>query len=385
MMTDRVGIVAVAQTEYEPSKPELSHTEMVYELVEHLLEETGLSFADDGTGIDSTVSCSHDAWDGRTISSQLIQSVAGAHLRPEEKVAGDGSVAVYYAAGQVLSGDYDVVLVTAHCKESETDPSLIENSAFDPIFMRMLGLDFVSAAALAANRYMNSYGITREQCSQVVVKNRGNAVNNPFAQEPMELSVDDVLGSEMLVDPIRRLDTKPVSDGACALIVATEEKAKRLTNRPVWIEGLANCYDAHYLGERDLADCEALQRAARRAYSMAGITNPIAEIDLVELSDVFSYQELLWLEGLGFCERGEAGRLIDQSVTAMGGELPVNPSGGILSGNPAVVAGMARVAEVALQLRGEAGARQVDDAERAVAHGTDGICGQMHCVLVLGR
>jgi len=206
-----------------------------------------------------------------------------------------------------------------------------------------------------------------------------------LAQEPMDITVADVLNSEMLASPIRLLDTKPTSDGSCAVIVAREEKAKKLTDKPVWILGAGNCYDAHYLGDRDLAECDALVSAARRAYGMAGITDPMKDIDVAEISEEYSYQELLWMEGLGLCGRGEAGKLIDAGVTQMGGQLPVNPSGGVLSGNPVTVAGMTRVAEVFLQLRGEAGDRQVPGASVALAHGVTGACGQHQCVMILGN
>jgi acetyl-CoA C-acetyltransferase len=159
--------------------------------------------------------------------------------------------------------------------------------------------------------------------------------------------------------------------------------ARQLTDRPVWIRGVGSCYDAYYPGDRDLADCDALMMAAKRAYSMAGIRNPLEEIHVAEISEEYSYQELLWTEGLGLCERGEGGRLIDDGVTYMEGKLPVNPSGGLLSGCPTHVAGLARVAEAVLQLRGESGGRQVEGARTALAHGVSGACGQMHCVLIL--
>jgi len=134
-----------------------------------------------------------------------------------------------------------------------------------------------------------------------------------------------------------------------------------------------------------LADCDALVKAAKKAYSMAGINNPLKEIDVAEISEEYTYQELLWMEGLGFCERGEGGRLIDRGVTKIKGKLPVNPSGGVLSGNPVGVAGMIRVAEAVLQLRGEAADRQVKGTQVALAHGVTGICGQHQCVMILGN
>lgn len=380
-MADRVGIVSVGQTKYEPDRSDVNEGELAYEAIKQALEGAGLTLSD----IDSAVTCSQDFWDGRTISSMNIQHVVGAHLGHEDKVAEDGANAVFCAMAQVLSGHQSVVLVVAHTKESQAERSLIENAAFDPALVRQLGLDFVSAAAMQARRYMYKYGITAEQCARVAVKNRGNAKNNPFAQEPMDITVHDVLNSKMLSSPIRRLDAKPTSDGACAMILTTEERAKKLTKKPVWVLGVSNCYETHYLGDRDLADCGALSTAAKKAYSMAGIRNPLKEIDVAEISEEYSYQELMWMEGLGFCDRGEAVRLMDRGATKMGGKLPVNPSGGVLSGNPVNVAGLARVAEAALQLRGEAGDRQVQGARVALAHGVTGICGQHHCVIILGN
>lgn len=380
-MSERVGIISVAQTKYHPNRADVSEEELSYEAIKQVLEETGLTLSD----IDSAVTCSQDFWDGRTISSMNIQHVVGAHLGHEDNISEDGINAVYAAMAQILSGRQDIVLVEAHTKESQAHKSLIENAAFDAIFMRQLGLDFTSAAALQAKRYMYKYGITAEQCAMVAVRNRANAKNNPLAQEPMDITVADVLGSKMLVSPIRLLDTKPISDGACAMIMTTEARAKKLTKNPVWILGVSNCYETHYLGDRDLADCDALMKAAKKAYSMAGINNPLRQIDVAEISTEYSYQEPLWLEGLGFCDRGDGGKLVESRAIKMGGNLPVNPSGGVLPGNPNGVAGMARVVEAVLQLRGEAGDRQIKGAKVALAHGYTGICGQHQAVMILGN
>lgn len=380
-MSDRVAIVGLAQTKFEEQKPAQGFSELTYEVVEKVLAQTGLTLEED---IDSTVTASQDFWDGRTISDIPIGDVAGGHLRPEEKVAMDSAQAVYYATIQILSGHYDVVLVVTHCKESQACRAVIENAAFDPLYQRIIGFDFLAAAALQARRYMYKYGITEGQCAKVAVKNLKNAQKNPYAQRSMDLTVEQVLNSPMVASPIHRLETKPQSDGACAVILAGEEKARQITDKPVWVRGLGNCYDGYYLGDRDLADCQSLILAAQRAYKMAGIKNPLREVDVAEVSEEYAHQELLWYEGLGFCDQGDGGKLIDRGVTEIGGKLPVNPSGGILAGNPTTVAGMVRVAEAALQLRGEAGERQVPNARTAMAHGQSGYCGQYHCVLILG-
>ena len=384
-MVEPVGIVAVAQTRYEAVKAKTRTDEAVLEVVDKILEETGLSFSDNGEGITGIVTCSQDHWEGRTISSLSVHDVVGAHLRDEIKIANDGAYAVLHGVAEILSGHHDIVLVVSHCFESITEGKLIENWGIDHIYHRMLGLDFLSCAAMQARRYMDKYDITHEQCAEVVVKNRGNAKNNPYAQAPLDLTVGYVVNSQMLASPITVLDAKPVSDGACAVLLAKEGNAKKLTNKPVWIKGVGNCYDAHFLGDRELANCDSLVAASKQAYQMAGITNPRKEIDVIELSEMFSYQELLWSEGLGLCDRGQGGRLIASGVTQIEGELPINCSGGLLSGVPVTVAGMSRVAEAALQLQGECGNHQVSGARVALAHGTSGVCGQMHCVLVLEK
>lgn len=381
-MGRKVAIVDVSQTKYGIRK-DLHIPELAFEPVEDILNRTGLKFTEDGTGIDSTVSCSDDFWDGRTISAAFVTDVAGGHLRHEVRLEADGLFGIYHAMLMINAGQADVVLVVSCCKESQADARAVENMSVDPIFLRPLGLDFLSGAALQSNLYTQKYGITAEQCAKVVVKNRRNARSNPYAQAPAELDISDVINSEMLALPIRTLDKKPTSDGACAVIVASEQRARKITDKPVWISAISDCYDSHYLGERDLSDCLSLRKAAQNAYKKAGITDPVKQTDLVELSEEYSYQELLWCEGLGLCGPGQGGKLIDSGATRIGGKIPVNPSGGMISGNPVIVAGMARVVEAVLQLQGRAGSRQIDGAGTAVVQGCHGICGQHQCVGIL--
>ncbi len=381
-MSGSVAIVGIAQTKFAPKRPEVNYAELAYDVIEQVIKDTGLVMEKD---IDNSISCSHDIWDGQTISDIGITDVIGGHLRNEEKMAMDGSTAVYYGAIGILSGEFDCTLLLAHTKMSQTNRNIVNNDAFDPIYTRLLGFDYTSAGALQAERYMYKYGITQEQCAKVVVKNLSNAKLNPLAHQIGDLSVGDVLSSPIVAPPLHQLDIAPDTDGAVAMILASEEKARKITDRPVWILGIGTCYDAHYLGDRDLADCMALQMAAKRAYKMAGIKRPRRQIDVVELGEEFSYQELLWTEGLGLCAQGEGGRLIDSGTTGIKGNLPVNPSGGLLSGVPANVAGLNRVAEAGLQIRGEAGDHQVEDVKIAVAQGHSGFCGQHHCMIVLGK
>jgi acetyl-CoA C-acetyltransferase len=274
--------------------------------------------------------------------------------------------------------------VVAHYKGSEGSVPITTNGMFDPLYHRNLGIDAISAAALQANAYMHKYGISEEEVALVSVKNHGNAKNNPYAQLPLDISVADVMRSKKIAEPLKLLDCCPVSDGAAAVIIAGEEVAATCSSKPVWIKGVAHCCEDYYLGDRNLADPIALRAAAQRAYAMAGIQSPVDEIDVAEVLEPFGYMEPLWLEGLGFCAPGEGARQIDMGLSVMGGRLPVNPSGGSLSANPILVAGLARLIEATLQVRGQAGARQVKDAKTGLAHGFNGPCGQSHCVWIVG-
>ncbi|MBN1376254.1 MAG: thiolase family protein [Dehalococcoidia bacterium] len=381
-MLDRVAIVAAAQTKYEATKLNKHLSQLVLEVSDAVADEVGVSLVKD---VDAVVSNSHDHWDGRTISSCPIPEVTGAHLKDETKVADDGAYAVMYGAMKIMSGHHKLILVVSHCCESMTDESMIENYSVDHIFHREIGLDYTICGAMQARRYMEKYKIGREQLARVVAKNKGNGLNNPYTYDGAKLTMSQVMKSDMLAEPLSKLDKKPAADGACAVLLASEDMAKKLCKNPVWITGMSNCYDSHYPGDRDLANYDSLVKATKEAYKMAKIHDPRKQIDFVELSEYFSYQELMWTEGLGLCGRGEGGQLVESGATGMKGAIPVNASGGLLSGVPVTVAGSSRVAEATWQLQGKAGKRQLSGVKRAVAHGCGGLCGQMHCVLVLEK
>lgn len=377
---DKIAIVGVGQTKYERRKKSEIFYDLVYEVTVKAMEDAGFTLKD----IDNVITISNDFWDGRTISCMAVQEAAGAHDKNVSTVEGDGTFGAFYGAMRVLGG-FGTTLVVAHSKGSEGDPRFITNGMFDPIYHRPLGIEALSASALQANVYMEKYGVTEEQFAQVSVKNHGNAGKNPLAQLPMDITVTDVMQSRKIADPLKLLDCSPISDGAAAVIIANENKAHRSAKKPVWIKGLAHCSEAYFLGDRDLADPIALKEAARKAYIMAGVRDPLKEIDVVELYDAFSYMEPLWLEGLGFCGPGEGGRMIEKKVSTMDGPLPVNPSGGVLSAHPVLVAGLARIIEGVLQIRGEAGEHQIDGVKTALAQGINGPCGQSHCVWIMGK
>lgn len=381
-MARRVGICAVAQTTYERDKWYERFQGMALEVLESLLEQTGLDFSED-KGIDTTISVSDDVFDARTISDNAMTDVLGAHFRCEEKVAQDGAQAVYYGLATIQSGHTDLVLIIGHCKESQgKSRNMVTHVAFDPFYTRPVGMDFCAAAGLQAQAYAAKSGVTDEQLAKVVIRARENGAKNPCAPEVTTVTEEEVLSSPMLVDPIRQLHAYPVSDGAVGMILAAEERAKEITDTPVWITGVGNCMDSFFLGDRDLASNFALKKAAERSYKRANITDPRSAFDVIEISDQYAYQHPMWIEGLGICDEGKAGEWID----ANGPEKShVNPSGGMLAGNPLMLGGLVRAAEAALQLRGEAGQHQVRDAKTALAHGVMGPAGQFHSVIILER
>jgi len=375
-----VAIVGVGQTKVEANKVRDRFEDMVFEVTNKALADAGMTIDQ----IDNVTTISNDFWDGRTISSMAINDACGSYDKNISTAEGDGTFGAIYGLMRTLAGTFETTLIVAHHKGSESVMRLITNAMFDPIFERSMGIDAIGSSALQAGSYMRKYGITEEQCAMVSVKNHGNAKKNPYAQVPLDLTVADVMKSEMLSDPIKKLDCCPIGDGAAAMILATGERAKKITKKPVWVKGVGYCCDSYHLGYRDLAECNALVAAAKKTYTMAGITDPRQEIDLVELHDAFTYQELFWLEGMGFCERGEGGKLTESGKTALGGELPVSASGGCLSSNPILVAGLVRIIECALQIRGDAGEHQASGVNTALAHGVNGPAGQSHCCWILG-
>lgn len=383
-MLRKVAIISARQTKYEEKKSDERFQEMCYPLVKECLEETGLDFVP-GRGIDFAITNSDDFFDQRTISDGPMGDLVGTgRWGGEEKVATDGAMAVMYAAAGVASGHYDIVIVLAHAKESQVDSrNIVTFHAFEPFYTRFLGMDYTQALGLQAESYMHKWGVSEQQLAEVSVRAAKNGKNNPFAQRTKKITAKDVLGSKVITAPIKELDLYPVSDGAVCMILAEEKKARALTDKPVWITGYGNCYDSYFLGDRNLWESMSLSKAAWSAYRLAGITDPVEELDLAEISVQSTYQEPMWYEGLGFCEPGGGMELFESKKTDTGGKLPVNPSGGQLCGNPLLLSGIVRTTECYLQLRGEAQKHQVKGATRALAHGTAGPAGQFHAVLVL--
>jgi acetyl-CoA C-acetyltransferase len=201
---------------------------------------------------------------------------------------------------------------------------------------------------------------------------RANAARNEYAHLREPMTVQDVLDSMMLWDPIRYLETCPSSDGAIAMVIASEEQAKRGPRKPAWVKAGASYAEAMYVPGRDQVNPLAGRTCAKHVYAQAGITDPWNQIDVAEYYVPFSWFEAMWLENLGFCELGEGWKIIERGEQKFGAHLPVNPSGGVLCTNPIGASGMLRLGEAALQIMGRAGEHQVEGAKTALGHAYGG-------------
>jgi len=379
-MLRRVAIVGYAQSHHQHNMQK-TREDMVFEVCKEALRHAGILRED----LDTVITASTDFLDGRTISSVFLSMAVGAFMKDESKVEEDGTFALYYALMRILAGTHDVALVEAHTQGSTFNPHQVSFYTLDPLFDRQIGvLNDVAAAALQARMYMQRYGVSEEHLAMVAVKNITNASENPCAERKMpDVSVEGVMNSKVFYDPIRELTMSPISDGACALILASEERAREITDKPVWIEGVGSFQDP-YLRDRDISSLDSLKSAARTAYKMAGVKEPLAELDVAEISEKFAHEELMIYESLGLCQEGQGKNLIERGTTRRDGEMPVNPSGGALGADPVCATGLIRVVEAAKQIRGEADGYQVPGVRRALAHGQFGICAQKNTIFILG-
>ena len=379
-MLRRVAIVGYAQSHHQHNMQK-TREDMVFEVCKEALHHAGILRED----LDTVITASTDFLDGRTISNVFLSMAVGAFMKDESKVEEDGTFALYYALMRILAGTHDVALVEAHTQGSTFNPHQVSFYTLDPLFDRQIGvLNDIAAAALQARMYMRRHGVSEKHLAMAAVKNISNAAENPCAERKMpDVSVEEVMNSKVFYDPIRELTMSPISDGACALILASEERAREITDKPVWIEGVGSCQDP-YLRDRDISSLDSLRSAASTAYEMAGVKEPLSELGVAEISEKFAHEELMIYEALGLCQEGQGKNLIERGTTRRDGEMPVNPSGGALGADPVCATGLIRVVEAAKQIRGEADGYQVPDVRRALAHGQFGICAQKNTVFILG-
>jgi acetyl-CoA C-acetyltransferase len=355
---------------------------LVREAVAQAMADAELEFAD----IDAVVlSKTPDLFDGVMNPELYLADAMGAVGLPVTRVFTGGSVgghAAIYAAHLVEAGLARRVLVVAYSKESEGNFTWALSRGLP--FSAQLGAGAGGHFAPVIREYIRRSGAPEHIGWQVAVNHRLNATRNPYAhvQRP-DITVEEVRDSPMLWDPIRFLESCPSSDGSCAIVVTSEEHAGRTERPPAWIHGMAWRTETGHFAGRDEVNPQAGQECAAEAYRQAGIDVPVEQVDVAELYIPYSWYEPIWLENIGLAEPGEGWSLVDQGRTAYGGDLPVNPSGGVLSGNPTGATGLLRFAEAALQVRGLAGEHQVDGARRAVGHAMGG-ASQFHALWVVG-
>lgn len=296
-----------------------------------------------------------------------------------ESACASGGVAFRQGFIEVASGISDLVLVGG--VEKMTDVSGDEatyalSSAADMEYEAYNGITFPGLYALMARSHIERYGTTPEQLAHVAVKNHRHGAMNPVAQFPQRITVKDVLTSVMVADPLHLLDCSPITDGAAAVVLCPLEMARKTSAKPlVRVLGSGQASGTIALHSRqDLCSLESTSKAVARAYEMAG-KGP-KDIQVAEVHDCFTIAEILALEALCLAERGKGGQAAESGITALGGRIPVNTSGGLKSkGHPVGATGVAQVVEIATQLRGEAGLRQVEGARVGLTQNLGGTGG----------
>jgi len=356
----KVAIIGAGMTKVA-RRHTMTPQELVWDASRKALEQAELSIND----IDCVViGSAPDSFDGVHMKGEYLFGGAG-RGKPSSRVYIGGATGVHIvntAWYHVASGSCDKVLAIGEEKMSPAmpHPQSVFKFIWDPILEKPLEPNLLWIFAMEMARYMKTYNIKKEDIALVSVKNKANAIGNPYAQLPGKITVDDVLNSEVLVWPVNRLDVSPVSDGAAAVVITSEDIARRHKSPPVWIEGVGWALDNDSWAGREIAYPRYLEVAARIAYKMAGIDRPWKQIDIAEPYDPFDYKELQHIEGLMLTPRGKAPEYLKEGYFNRDGELPTSSCGGLLGvGNPIAASGLMKIICLFWQLRGEAGAMQV--------------------------
>jgi acetyl-CoA C-acetyltransferase len=373
MGADRVAVIGVGQTQHQATRGDVSIAGLVREAARQALDDAGMTWSD----IDAVVvGKAPDFFEGVMMPELYLADALGAVGKPLLRVHTAGSVGgstALVAASLIQARVHRRVLTVAYEKQSESEAmwALTLPIPFSPPLVAGAGGYF----APHIRAYMRRSSAPDHIGVLVALKDRQNALKNPNAHLHEEgITFDSVRESIMLWDPIRYSETCPSSDGACALVLTDEAggDAAPASSPPAWMLGGAMRSEPTMFAGRDQVNPQAGRDCAAEVYAQAGITDPRAQIDVAEIYVPFSWYEPMWLENLGFAEEGTGWKLVEDGVTRMDGDLPINPSGGVLSSNPIGASGMIRFAEAAMQVRGQAGEHQVDGARVALGHAYGG-------------
>jgi acetyl-CoA C-acetyltransferase len=350
-----------------------------------IFTETALLAIDDAgvERIDSmVVGCmSSGLFVGQEHLASLLSDELGRNPVPAARVesaCSSGGLALRQGFIEVASGMSDIVLVAGVEKMTDVtgcEATFALGTAADQEYEGYHGLTFPGLYAMMAVAHMHRYGTTREQLARVAVKNHENGSKNPLAQFPFKVSIDTVLHSVLVADPLRILDCSPITDGAAAVILCPLDMARKAGRKAVRIAGSGQATDTIALSSRkDITWLESTHLAAEKALAMAG--RKVGDIDLFEVHDCFTIAEIMVTEALGLVPKGRGGPAVEEGLTAIGGKFPVNPSGGLKAkGHPVGATGVAQAVEVVKQLRGDAGERQVKGAKRGLTQNMGGTGG----------
>lgn len=371
-MARNVAIIGTGQTHHKAKIKDNNMVDLVDIAVKRALEDAGLTMKD----IDAVIIGNMEHFEGINNVDLWQVDGSGSYGKHGMKVTTGGTTGTSVAmAGyyHVKSGLFDTVLAIGWEKQSEGDTTTSLTTAADPIWERSAIAGALSVFGAWSQWFMNEFHLTPEHAAKVAAKNRQHGRKNPYSHLKLDITPEDVLKSPILAFPIRQLDMCPASDGAAAIIYASEERARKMTDNPAWVAACASAHDLSSAGDvPGFLDLRSLRVAAQRAYQKAGIKEPAKEIDVFEAYEPSSWSELCNYEALGVCEPGQCGGLIDSGKTYLGGEIPFNPSGGVLCTNCIGATAMLRVVEAAIQIRGQGGERQVEKVRTALATGFGG-------------
>lgn len=357
--------------------------EAIFPVVRDALGQADLSRAD----VDSVVNCGHDAYSGQTISNGLIACPSGGYDKPTVRLQNGGIYALHQAVAQIRAGKSDVVVVSAEDTVS-TDTAAVSVVSQDAMYNQPQGWTHLHEHGLLARAHLDRGEVTAEDYAAVAAKNYRAAADNPHAHRDDAFDEDEVLDSDRLVSPLRELTVGPESKGAAAIVLGSAEVAGD-AGAEAWIDGIGVASSRNRVRDLDARlRSPSLRAAAEAAYDDAGVSDPQADVDVVELYNPMAHLELLGYEALGLCEPGDATDLLRSGRTARDGDIPVNPSGGALGTNPLNATGLLRTIQSVMLLNDEFDAASIDDASTAVATDSDlmlGEWGRSDGVVVLGR